>query len=55
MAHCAEGFIDRAIANNHNALIDSVIMHWNNQRAEDSEKHLCMDLGRLISFKLRYN
>ena len=46
-AHCAEGFIYRAIATNRSALCDSEIIHWYNQRAEDSEnriKELKLDL-----------
>jgi hypothetical protein len=45
--HCAEGYIDRAITTNLNALSDSEIIHWYNQRAEDSEnriKELKLDL-----------
>jgi hypothetical protein len=47
-AHCAEGFICRAIATNRSALSDSEIIHWYNQRAEDSEnriKELKLDFG----------
>jgi hypothetical protein len=47
-AHCAEGFIYRAIATNRSALCDSEIIHWYNQRAEDSEnriKELKLDFG----------
>jgi hypothetical protein len=47
-AHCAEGFIYRAIATNRSALSDSEIIHWYNQRAEDSEnriKELKLDFG----------
>jgi hypothetical protein len=46
--HCAEGFIYRAIATNRSALSDSEIIHWYNQRAEDSEnriKELKLDFG----------
>jgi hypothetical protein len=47
-AHCAEGFIYRAIATNRSALSDSEIIHCYNQRAEDSEnriKELKLDFG----------
>ena len=47
-AHCAEGFIYRAIATNRSALSDSEVIHWYNQRAEDSEnriKELELDFG----------
>ena len=42
------GYIYRAIATNRNSLSDSDIVHWYNQRAEDSEnriKELKLDLG----------
>ena len=47
-AHCAEGYIYRAIATNRSTLCDSEIVHWYNQRAEDSEnriKELKLDFG----------
>ena len=46
--HCAEGCIYRAIATNRSELSDSEIIHWYNQRAEDSEnrlKELKLDFG----------
>jgi hypothetical protein len=42
------GYVYRAIATNRNQLSDSEIIHWYNQRAEDSEnriKELKLDLG----------
>jgi hypothetical protein len=44
----AEGYIYRAIATNRDTLSDSQIVHWYNQRAEDSEnriKELKLDFG----------
>jgi hypothetical protein len=43
-----DGFIYRAIATNHDSWTDSKIIHWYNQRGEDSEnriKELKLDLG----------
>ncbi len=45
---CAQGYIYRAIATNRESLTDSEIIHWYNQRAEDSEnriKELKLDFG----------
>ena len=45
---CAEGYVYRAIATNRNSMSDSEIIHWYNQRAEDSEnriKELKLDFG----------
>lgn len=44
----AGGYIYRAVATNRNKLSDSQIIHWYNQRAEDSEnriKELKLDFG----------
>ena len=38
--HCAQGYIDRAIATNRSDLSDSAVIHWYNQRAEDSENRI---------------
>jgi hypothetical protein len=46
--HCAQGYIYRAIATNRSDLSDSEVIHWYNQRAEDSEnriKELKLDFG----------
>lgn len=50
--HCdeviAEGYVYRAIATNRDTLSDSDLIHWYNQRAEDSEnriKELKLDFG----------
>lgn len=43
-----DGFIYRAIASNHDKWTDSEVIHWYNQRGEDSEnriKELKLDLG----------
>ncbi|MCP3953897.1 MAG: IS1380 family transposase, partial [Desulfobacterales bacterium] len=45
---CAQGYIYRAIATNRETMTDSEIIHWYNQRAEDSEnriKELKLDFG----------
>jgi len=45
---CAQGYVYRAIATNRETLTDSEIVHWYNQRAEDSEnriKELKLDFG----------
>jgi len=45
---CAQGFVYRAIATNREILTDSEVIHWYNQRAEDSEnriKELKLDFG----------
>jgi len=45
---CAQGYVYRAIATNRETLTDSEIIHWYNQRAEDSEnriKELKLDFG----------
>jgi len=45
---CLGGYMYRAIATNRNHLGDSQIIHWYNQRAEDSEnriKELKLDFG----------
>jgi hypothetical protein len=45
---CAEGYVYRAIATNRESMSDSEIIHWYNQRAEDSEnriKELKLDFG----------
>ena len=44
----SEGYIYRAIATNQDALTDSQLIHWYNQRGEDSEnriKELKLDFG----------
>ena len=46
--HCVQGYIYRAIATNRATLTDSQVIHWYNQRAEDSEnriKELKLDFG----------
>jgi hypothetical protein len=50
--HCdeviAEGYVYRAIATNRDSMSDSELIHWYNQRAEDSEnriKELKLDFG----------
>jgi len=45
---CAQGYVYRAIATNRETMTDSEIIHWYNQRAEDSEnriKELKLDFG----------
>ncbi len=45
---CAKGYLYRAIASNQDELSDSEIVHWYNQRGEDSEnriKELKLDFG----------
>jgi len=45
---CTQGFVYRAIATNRETMTDSEIIHWYNQRAEDSEnriKELKLDFG----------
>lgn len=45
---CAQGYVYRAIATNRETMTDSEIVHWYNQRAEDSEnriKELKLDFG----------
>ncbi|MCP4047860.1 MAG: IS1380 family transposase [Gammaproteobacteria bacterium] len=45
---CAQGFVYRAIATNRETMTDSEIIHWYNQRGEDSEnriKELKLDFG----------
>lgn len=45
---CAQGYIYRAIATNREALTDSEVIHWYNQRAQDSEnriKEVKLDFG----------
>ncbi len=45
---CAQGYIYRAIATNRETMTDSQIIHWYNQRGEDSEnriKELKLDFG----------
>jgi hypothetical protein len=45
---CAGGYVYRAIATNRDGLNDSEVVHWYNQRAEDSEnriKELKLDFG----------
>ena len=45
---CSQGYLYRAIATNQNGLSDSEIIHWYNQRGEDSEnriKELKLDFG----------
>jgi hypothetical protein len=45
---CAQGYIYRAIATNRETLTDSEVIHWYNQRAQDSEnriKELKLDFG----------
>ena len=46
--HCVQGYIYRAIATNRSGLTASQVIHWYNQRAEDSEnriKELKLDFG----------
>jgi hypothetical protein len=45
---CAQGYVYRAIATNRETMTDSEIIHWYNQRAQDSEnriKELKLDFG----------
>ena len=45
---CSQGYLYRAIATNQDSLNDSQVVHWYNQRAEDSEnriKELKLDFG----------
>jgi len=47
-AHCVQGYIYRAIATNRSDLTASQVVHWYNQRAQDSEnriKELKLDFG----------
>ncbi len=47
-SHCVQGYIYRAIATNRTDLTASQVVHWYNQRAEDSEnriKELKLDFG----------
>lgn len=46
--HCAQGYVYRAIATNRSDLSNSEVIHWYNQRAQDSEnriKELKLDFG----------